>query len=731
MPNLNRRLLLCSFLAFQMSLTFAQGYFHLRMDGNVPEGYFLDKIYESTKVILLNEPNNSQMSKVDSIPFDFNFYGQNQRHYRVSDNGYLCFDTTQTNSKLPSANYPANSILGFWKDFKLQKLPDPNQGVGIQVYSYTVGTAPNRSHIVQFFGLSLANDFFTGPITNASIYAFAIVFHEGGDGRFDLIYTPFGDKNQKAAIGCVNQDNTEYKLLNDSLNFLPFQFSFEPQNFIVYEFYQGTQPEYDLSLKKVNLNAIYPVNAVANFSGSLFNRGTQTIQSLTLNYSINQSDTISYALTGLNIKPNGESLYNFLHPFSWTSGAAGSLNNVNFWLSEPNGQVDEDSINSHFSKVVLRNNNNYTAPRHILFEEGTGAWCGYCPDAHLVLSQAKSQYGDKVIAVSYHNDDSMSNAPGDEFLKAYISSYPDALLDRKVFLGSTATWLDEVASRVNGNSPVEIYIEMKSFNASTREITFQVRVKFSDYYYGKLNIGSIVTEDRVRGNASPNWWSQNNYYSKDHNGGVGGNTHPLYNEKEYMDGYIHNSVMKDMPGGVWGVSGIIPEYVTPNSEYTRTFTYSLPPAQYVNYALENNTQYCSTRDDTLWNEGRNIPAYIRLIGYVAFDDSLLVNRNVINARQESLWNLVGLKDEFIKDQLLVYPNPTQSTLYINIADLNLDNLILNVYDAQGKLVKKVDYSGLAAGNQILMLDTADLEPGVYSLNLSSATNVWNVKIIKS
>jgi hypothetical protein len=231
----------------------AQNYYHLRSDGDLPKGYYLDKIYESSKKILLNEPSNDVMSLVDRMPFDFNFYGINYRSYRVSDNGYLTFDTLAINSEKPSSNLPANSIIGFWKDFKLQKLPSPNEGVGIQVFSYTDGEAPNRRHIVQWFGVSLASNNFTGPVSNASIYAFAIVFHEGSQGRFDLVYTPYGDKTQKAAIACTNADNSKSKLLNDSISNLPFQFSFDKNKFIVHQFVYGTQPNYDLNIKNINV----------------------------------------------------------------------------------------------------------------------------------------------------------------------------------------------------------------------------------------------------------------------------------------------------------------------------------------------------------------------------------------------------------------------------------------------------------------------------------------------
>ncbi|MFM6983203.1 MAG: Omp28-related outer membrane protein [Chitinophagaceae bacterium] len=726
-----KKTLLALLTFFSISLSvIAQNYYHLRSDGNLPNGYYLDKIYESSKRILLNEPNNESMSVIDRLPFDFNFYGNTYRSYRVSDNGYLSFDTLSISSQKPGNTYPANSIIPFWKDFKLQKLPAPNEGVGIQVFSYTDGVAPNRKHIVQWFGISLASDNFTGPITNASIYAFAIIFHEGNEGRFDLVYTPYGDKSQKAVIGCTNADNSSSKLLNDSLSNLPFQFSFDKNKFMVYQFIYGSQPDYDLSIKNLNVASIYPVNAIVNFSGTLSNNGTQTINDFKLNYSINQGDTISFDINGQNLLPNGEGVMTFSHPLSWTSGAAGSLNNVNFFLSHPNGMMDEDSANSHYAKTVLRNTNNYTAPRRILFEEGTGAWCGYCPEAHLILSEAKSTYGDKVIPVSYHFDDSMTTPSGDIFLSNYFSSYPDAMLDRKVMLGSNNTWLSELAARLNGNAPVEISIDMKSFNVQTREISYRVRARFSDYWYGNLTLGSIVTEDKVRGNALANIWSQNNYYSQFHNGGVGGASHPLYNEKEYMDGYVHKSVVKAMPGGVWGMPGILPQYITPNSEFSQTFTYILPEAAFVNYTIDNNTQYCSTIDAPGQNEGRNIPANINLVAYVAENDSDVYKRAVINAGEVKLWNLSSINSLVNSAHLNVYPNPADNQITLGFNSISEGAVTLTVSDLNGKILLSDRFENLSAGPTMLYADISQLPSGIYSVQVKSDTQLFTNQLIK-
>lgn len=697
----------------------SQNYYHLRADGNLPKGYYLDKIYESSKKILLNEPNNDAMSAIDRIPFDFNFYGKTYRSFRVSDNGYLSFDTLSIDSQEPDSVLPKNSIVGFWKDFKMQKLPTPNQGVGIQVFSYTDGLAPNRRHIVQFFGLSLINDDFSGPVTNANIYAFAIILHEGNEGRFDLVYTPYGDKNQKASIGCSNDDNSITKLLNDSISNLPFQFSFEKDKFIVYQFIYGNQPNYDLSIKSINLSKIYQTNAVVNFSGVLYNVGRNKVNSLNLNYSVNQGDTIVYPLSGLNILANAESSYSFNHPISWTSGATGSLNNVNFWLSDPNGQKDEDSTNSHISRIILRNNSTNYVQRNVIFEEGTGAWCGYCPDAHLILDEAVKLHGDRVIPVSYHSDDSMSYSDGDEFLRTYVTSYPDAILDRKVFLGSNNTWLNELSTRLNGNAPVEVSIDLKSFNIQTRVISYTVKVKFIDYWYGNLNLGSIVTEDRIRGNAFPNIWSQNNYYSKFHNGGVGGPSHPMYNELEYMDGYLHNHVSKANPGGIWGISGIIPEYIVPNAEYSQTFTYTLPPAEFVSYSIDNNTEFCSTVDLPGQNEGRNIPAFINLIGYVSQNDSDAFKREIINAGYEKLWNLTGIREVFLPESISIYPNPANHAFNLAFKNADADEVLVEITDVHGRTLKSLKFDHLYPGDNVLFIDCHDLSPGVYNVILKS------------
>jgi hypothetical protein len=713
------RTYIMSMLAALSPMVQSQNYFPLRNDGNLPKGYVLDKIYESGKNVLLSQPDNNQLSVPAQIPFDFYFYNTPYSSYKVSDNGYLTFDLGQNVSLKPDSVLPRNSISAFWQDFKLQQLPTPNEGIGIQVFSYTVGNAPNRQHIIQYYGLTLATDPLDKPVTNASLYAFAIILHEGSAGRFDVVYSPYGDKSVKGRVGCSNADGSMYKLLGDSAVNLPFQFSFDLDKFIVYKFVRGTQPEYDLVIKDLNLGKIYPVNSIVNFSGQLSNWGKRPVSSFYMNYSINQGDTISYLVDGLDLKPDGEGNVSFLHPISWLSGAVGSLSDVNFWLSKPNGLPDGMDANSHITRKVLRNNNNYTAIKNVLFEEATGAWCGYCPDAHLLLKQAIKQHGRRIVPVSYHIEDSMSNSDGNVILSNYVTSYPDAILDRKTFLGSNSTWLAEVNARLSGMAPVDIFIEERNYNLQTREITYRVRVKFSDYWYGNLRLGSIVTENNVRGGPSPNIWSQYNYYSKDHSGGVGGSTHPLYNEKEYMDGYIHQFVNRAMPGGVWGVEGLMPFLVAPGSEYSMDFKYVLPEATFVHYDADNNTEYCSTVDIPGQDEGWNIPANINLIGYVAeYNDTDAMHRPIINSGQKRLWDLEnGIRVPDRQAAISVFPNPSSDRLNIGIDLEEFSDVSIIICNSFGQVVCEESFDGLSRGRNVLFVNSSSFTSGIYQVHV--------------
>lgn len=715
-------------LCFVANPIIAQNYYHYRKDGTVPIGFYIDKVYDANKTILLNQPNNQHLSKANALPFAVKFYGLDYTHYKVSDNGYLTFDTISTTSYNPDSVLPTKSILAFATDFKLQKLPVPNDGIATQVYAYTVGQAPNRTHIVAYYGVSLAKDSFKGPISNSSIFAFALLFNENKPTQFDLIYTPYGNKNTIGKVGTVKDNNLSYLLGNGALTY-PYQFSYNNEDLIVYHFEYGAAPKYDLAFKSIHVAKIYPQNAIVNFTGTFVNYGTEAIQKCSINYAINAADTVSYALSNLQLASNGEGKMNFTHPVSWTSGALGSLNQVNVWISQPNDSLDQLDSNNHYYQTVLRNANNTPFDRNILLEEATGAWCGYCPDAHLIVNEAKKTYGARVIPVSYHFDDSMSNNDALWFLSQYISSYPDAQIDRKTFLGSNSTWLNAMAVRINQPSSVALSIEQKRFDPVSRTIQFRVKAQFEDYWYGNLRIGAIVTEDHVRGNANPNIWSQNNFYSKDNpNGAAGGSSHPLYNEASYMDGYYHESVQKANPGGVFGVDKTIPQLVAPGQTYYYDFAYNLPATLKVAYNNQYQTPYCNTYCWAGGNDGMHVPANINLIGFVTDLGENQFNSPILNAISEPLWRLTDINAfEQMATGLKVFPNPFATSCSIQLPETSMAGGKLTVYSVLGQSM----YTQIISSTYTsLAFDWSDWPSGVYTIQYQQDQHLHQTTVVK-
>ncbi len=105
------------------------------------------------------------LSSAITLPFAFKFYGQPKTAIKISSNGWISFNTALTgstlgNTLLPNAGVPNDVIAGMWDDL-----------VSPTVRYYTLGSAPNRTFVVDYF----ESRHFGGP--NGSVQ-FQIVLHE-------------------------------------------------------------------------------------------------------------------------------------------------------------------------------------------------------------------------------------------------------------------------------------------------------------------------------------------------------------------------------------------------------------------------------------------------------------------------------------------------------------------------------------------------------------------------
>jgi subtilisin family serine protease len=127
------------------------------------------------------------------LPFNFWFYGESYDTAHVSTNGFLNFlalDGTYFNSPIPSPGTPNAAVYAFWDDLYLD--------LGNQVYTATLGEAPDRRFVIEWRDVTFFGD-------AGSRVSFEIVLHERGD--IELHYRGIdggSDQGGSATIGIEN-----------------------------------------------------------------------------------------------------------------------------------------------------------------------------------------------------------------------------------------------------------------------------------------------------------------------------------------------------------------------------------------------------------------------------------------------------------------------------------------------------------------------------------------------
>ena len=710
-----------------------QKFFYFQSNGEVPLDYDLNTIIDSSHFKLITSSEaNEKLSASQALPFPFKYSGFTYNNYKVSDNGYLSFNTsTNFTSYKPDSNFSntnnlRNCLFPFWYDFRLKKLPFPNTEFPNKIYSYTIGEAPNRQHIIQFFGLTKSSDSLVGGVTNANVFAFAIIFHEGNAGRFDYVYNFFGKSNIKGLVGFLDNSGNGLIIKDKPINF-PVASSSERSNIIVYQFLEGVQPKKALYVKQNLMAGQYLVNEPVTISSKISNIGTDTIYNFDYQYIVNTTDSLmqSIQLTGAQkpLLPNGENALLIGHATPWSGGLAGSINTI-----KVNALITGDTANNqspyatHLSKV-LRIKGLHPVPRNVLFEVSTGGWCGYCPSAHVVSDESSKLLKTRFIPVMHHFGDPMEDAESNKVNTAYQKGYPYGVIDRKFFSGQATGWQNIINQQISDSSVVDIQIVNRNFDAVSRMVSFTLKVKFHDYMLGNYRVGAMITENNVRGYVSPSQWSQNNYYSKFYsNGPAGGPNHPYYNELHYMDGYLHQHVVLNMPYGAWGKDSSFPNFIRPEDEYSFDFSYKLPATTIVDYNVDNNTKYCSTIDDAGKNEGMYKPNDLGIVGFVAAYSDNAYERSILNANANGLLYEYSNLKKIVSPTIHLFPNPANDQINIELPnDLNVNGQI-KLYDQLGNCVKTIDSLENSKQNTI---DISDMAIGLYWVKLVSNEIVYS------
>jgi hypothetical protein len=635
----------------------------------------------------LNDPSDNTenfVTELIDIPFEWYFYGNPVSQYRIYTSGYISFDSNDTNvyddnSSLPPSSCPLNSIYAFWDDLGL---------VGGFMETNNYGEKPNRVHVIQW--RSMRN-----PLSSTKMCDFAIRLYECGG--FDIVHN-YSSDGFSGTIGCVNEDATDYTLVSGSPS-LTYSLSSVNTDDKVFSFYYNDQADYDATIEDLDIDENITVGNI-NLSGTFFNKGAQSISTFKVNYSLNGGSLVSETINSGSSIASGQS-YQFSLSNAISFSTAGKIDALKIWASDLDGNADIINCNDTLEMVLLTINNT-SSEKHVLVEEYTSTGCQKCPEGHMILDTLKEDYPNTSLVVFCAGDDLDADFMESWQSAFYFSGYPDGLVDRYYWEGrpresinSYDDWDDYAIESFDHFSPLAVSIN-GTYNDTTRQLEALVSTEFSDYAKGDLNINLYLTEDSV---IAP----QSNAFDNT----VG---HPLYGLGNPIPEYAHHHLMRDNLGSEWGISGVIPSYVTPGEKYSYSFNYTVPS----NYQSKQ----------------------LKLVAFVSKNEGVN-HRNILNANEVSLANLspvdtsssssiIGIT---IEVGIVVKPMPVKGTAVVTLSVFKPGSFGLALYTAKGVLVKTIAPTQYyQKGTYNYTFDASNLASGMYLLSASGKTGNKTIKL---
>lgn len=715
---MKKSLLTLAFAAIGSLGAFAQSYYYFKTTG-APAGYtYAPPASGVTNVI--PAPANGVLSAAQNLPFPFTFFGINVSQYKVSTSGYITFDVSQTtcnstNTALPSVTAPKLSIMAFWDTTKIEQVSGSTIAAGVK--SWVTGATPNRVLHVQW----QTAQSLVGTGINASFHTLLI----NENNTFDVIQE-FGLGTFTGTIGVNNLDGTVGMMVDGSpnLNYGGNANSYDPAKSLVYNFRYGVQPALDLEV----YGNLTPEIAGAASGGATIkvktvNYGSTDITAAKMNYSVNGGAAVTAAATITVEKNAGRAVVS--HPTAYVPSVsdANTTKTIKVWFSEINGGATlSDTLT-----FDIFNNKGVMGNKMVMVEEGSGAWCGYCPDGHSRLQTILEQNPGKVVAAVHHNSDGMVNANSTTINTLYATGYPYGMVDRVLYddqaeVGmSRVAWAEKVTEQLAKPTPANISIINKNFDWAAGKVTYTVKVDFVDFAKpGDLRINTYIIEDKVRGPKLADQdmtWNQRNYYSFETGNQAGGSSHPLFTEPAYIVGYWHNEVVRNIPSGAWGTTGIITD-PSENKSYTFDYTHTMSKATTVTYSnnTDEDTEYRSTKN----GRGMNKFEDTKIIAFVSYYNTDETKRQILNATQTTMIN-TGTNEvaENNIGEVSVYPNPTNGASTVEFTLAKGSNVTIEVVNVLGQKVADIANNSYAAGSHSVNFDAGKFTTGIYFVNVTS------------
>ena len=462
-------------------------------------------------------------------------------------------------------------------------------------------------------------------------------------------------------------------------------------------------------------------------NGYFQNTGFDTLNSFTLNYSVNGGAPVTSSVSQLGLP--SQQFGSYSHPTLFNPSTAGTYA-LSVWFSGLNGSgVNSDTVSTtifFYPKVA-------GLVKNVLLEEFTGAGCEFCPGGALLLRDLVAK-DPNLIAVAIHSADinglgvtpadAMQITAGENVSNAMNNvGFPAAAVDRQFYFDdqasvtgtfdvagtagsyiglNTYTWDTLAAFRYKQATPVNVGLGNVAFDTTTGSLTVDVNATFlQNLSQGTYNLNLYVVEDSVltpSGN-NGNGYNQVNGYSSNIQGGGIPQAPELYNlpvvilDNGQPNNWAHNHVLRAMLGGSWGTTGIIPSAPVAGTTYSNTYSTTLPSS---------------------WRYNK-----VYLVGLVQEYNSDVNKRTVLNAvKYPVLGWPAGITETTEFNKLSVYPNPasTMATVLMDTKDHGLASI--SILNTLGETVIEPTSVLLNTGSQSVNIPVGNLSTGLYFVKVS-------------
>ena len=207
--------------------------------------------------------------------------------------------------------------------------------------------------------------------------------------------------------------------------------------------------------------------------------------------------------------------------------------------------------------------------RRFVVEEGTGTWCGYCPQGFVMMQYLRENYPTEFIRIAIHasssRPDQMEVATTSSVINALFEGFPQAWVNRSynTMLGYQGVDVNQgLADYYEANKDVPSIADVDlapefATNGRSIEIPTAVKVAIDVNNNDRYRLAYYITEDNV----GP--YSQANYYSGGQMGAMGG----WENEPNPVPDMMFEDVVRRLVGNATGVSGSLPEEIKAGETY--------------------------------------------------------------------------------------------------------------------------------------------------------------------